>query len=130
MALKSTKKRTIAKKAPQKNATTKTKSKEQNFVYPKEEDLLNYNPFMTKEEIKPFELNIENEEISDEEEIEKDSFKELLKRRIKKMNQKVRKHHKRDSNLRKRHEVGIEISGKSWFENKLLNDVPRKLTIC
>ncbi|ANQ09665.1 Uncharacterized protein PCOAH_00046480 [Plasmodium coatneyi] len=132
MALKTTKKKIITKeKKDAKNGTTKKKSRDQNVVSQEKEDELSFNPFKTKEQIKPFELSIENENTTDEEENQTDSFKELLKRRIKQMNQKMKeKDQKVTPHFRHKYQEDIENSGKSWFENKLLNDVPRKLTTC
>ncbi|EUD69455.1 hypothetical protein C922_00318 [Plasmodium inui San Antonio 1] len=130
MAFKTTKKKTITKQDP-KNGTTKKRSTEQNVVSQEEEDQLSFNPFKTKEQIKPFDLSIENEKTTDEEENQTDSFKELLKRRIKQMNQKMKEKDKKvTAHIRHKYQEDIENSGKSWFESKLLNDVPRKLTTC
>ncbi|CAG9473915.1 conserved Plasmodium protein, unknown function [Plasmodium vivax] len=131
MALKRTKKKTIAKEKGPQNGTTKKRSREQNVVSQEEEDRLSFNPFKTKEAIKPFELSIENEKTTDEGENQTDSFKELLKRRIKQMNQKMKEKEKKvAAHFRQTYQEDIENSGKSWFESKLLNDVPRKLTTC
>ncbi|GAB68115.1 hypothetical protein PCYB_126800 [Plasmodium cynomolgi strain B] len=132
MALKTTKKKRITKeKKDSQNGTTKKRSRDQNVVSQEEEDRLSFNPFKSREQIKPFELSIENEKTTDEEENQTDSFKELLKRRIKQMNRKMKEKDKKvTTHIRHKYQEDIENSGKSWFESKLLNDVPRKLTTC
>ncbi|KJP85940.1 hypothetical protein AK88_04415 [Plasmodium fragile] len=133
MALKTTRKKTITKEKDAKNGTTKKRSREQNVVMQEKEDQLSFNPFKTKEQIKPFELSfIENEQMThDEENQTDDSFKELLRRRIEQMNKKMQEKDKKvTAHIRHNYQEDIENSGKSWFESKLLNDVPRKLTTC
>ncbi|CAA9989679.1 conserved Plasmodium protein, unknown function [Plasmodium knowlesi strain H] len=131
MALKTTKKKIITKEKYHQNDRTKKRNRDQNVVSQEEEDQLSFNPFKTKEQIKPFELSVENEITTHEEEMKTDSFKDLLKRRIKQMNQKMKeKDQKVTTHFRHKYQEDIENSGKNWFENKLLNDVPRKLTTC
>ncbi|CRG94666.1 conserved Plasmodium protein, unknown function [Plasmodium gallinaceum] len=113
----------IKKKKSQINGILK--KKKVNFINEKENDLSD-NPFMQKEEIKPFNLKIEHE--ASEDEVQIDKFKELLKRRIKQINKIVEKN-KKNFETNKMYGDDIEKSGKSWYEDKLVNDVPRKLTI-
>ncbi|CRH01455.1 conserved Plasmodium protein, unknown function [Plasmodium relictum] len=112
----------IKKKKLHINGTSK-KKKEKNISG---KDDLSDNPFMQKEEIKPFNLNIENE--TSEEKVQTDEFSKLLKRRIKQIN-KIKEKDKKKFESKLMYEDDIEKSGKSWYEEKLVNDVPRKLTI-
>ncbi|KAI4836803.1 hypothetical protein MKS88_004608 [Plasmodium brasilianum] len=117
----------IVKKKANSKGTTKRK-KEKNVIN-ELNDSLNCNPFMKKEEIKPFILSIEDERKEDNEVERKGTFEKLLKKRIKQMNNKLKELNKGNTEFSQMYEDDIEKLGKRWYEKKLVNDVPRKLTI-
>ncbi|CAD2111320.1 hypothetical protein YYG_03402 [Plasmodium vinckei petteri] len=117
----------VVKKTKKPNNVNNKKKKSIDTIIQKDENSLNYNPFTTKETIKPFDLDIEDE-IIEKEEYKKDPFKELLKKRIKQMNAKANRI-KENRDERETFEDEMEKSGRQWYKQNLVNDVPRKLTI-
>ncbi|SCM07180.1 conserved Plasmodium protein, unknown function [Plasmodium chabaudi chabaudi] len=115
------------KKTKNQNNASNKKKQSIDTIIEKDEDSLNYNPFTTKETIKPFDLDIEDE-IVEKKEHKTDPFKELLKKRIKQMNAKVEQT-KENKDEKETFEDEMEKSSKEWYEQNLVNDVPRKLTI-
>ncbi|SOV83340.1 conserved Plasmodium protein, unknown function [Plasmodium sp. gorilla clade G3] len=143
MAIITKKKNQIIKKGKSKNMVPSMKNnKDRKKVGKKKKHKYNIcsNPFLQKEDIKPFDIsNMEYDqtESENEEEIKlqqqkiqqnKASFNLLLKKRIKQMNkQKENVQDKEDDRYTFQDEIGD--FGKSWYEEKLVNDIPRKLTI-
>ncbi|SPJ12840.1 conserved Plasmodium protein, unknown function [Plasmodium sp. DRC-Itaito] len=98
------------------------------------------NPFLQKEDIKPFDISnmeydhteseIEEEKKLQHQKIQQDkaSFNVLLKKRIKQMNKQTENiQDKEDDRYTFQDEIGD--FGKNWYGEKLVNDIPRKLTI-
>ncbi|SOV25191.1 conserved Plasmodium protein, unknown function [Plasmodium sp. DRC-Itaito] len=143
MAITTKKKNQIIKKGKSKNmVTSMKKNKNRKKVGENKKDEYNIcsNPFLHKEDIKPFDISnmeydntgseIEEETKLQQKKIQQDkaSFNLLLKKRIKQMNkQKENIQDKEDESYTFQDEIGD--FGKSWYEEKLVNDIPRKLTI-
>ncbi|EAA18968.1 hypothetical protein [Plasmodium yoelii yoelii] len=119
------------KKTKNQNNVTTQKKKLLDTNIQNDENDLNYNPFTTKETIKPFDLDIEDDKIEKTEHRKgrKNPFKELLKKRIQEMNAKVEQTKENRDDETETFENEIEKFGKEWYEKNLVNDVPRKLTI-
>ncbi|CDO66935.1 conserved Plasmodium protein, unknown function [Plasmodium reichenowi] len=143
MAIITKKKNQIIKKGKSKNMVPSMKnSKDGKKVGEKKKDKYNIcsNPFLQKEDIKPFDVSnmeyddteseIEEEKKLQQQKIQQDkaSFNLLLKKRIKQMNKQTENIQDKEDD---RYTFQDEIAdfGKSWYEEKLVNDIPRKLTI-
>ncbi|SBS86721.1 conserved Plasmodium protein, unknown function [Plasmodium ovale curtisi] len=123
MAVVAKKKKISKKKKKNISAAKKKEGKNEDM----QNDYLSNNPFTRKEKVRPFDQIVENEESIDEE-VKKDAFEELLNRRIKEINKSAEKKNEEDTDEEQGHGEDIENFGKKWYEEKLVKDVPRKLT--
>ncbi|VWU50788.1 conserved protein, unknown function [Hepatocystis sp. ex Piliocolobus tephrosceles] len=112
------------------NGVIKKKKGKKNTAIQMDNDLIS-NPFTEKEEIKPFDLNIEDENIDEEEqekEKEKETFEKLLNKKSKYVDKCLKKKIKRGAEFEGKQEDDIEDVANSWYEQHLINDIPTKLT--